>query len=249
MSTDVKTGDFTINGMKTGWLVLFLAYALWAHLGGALAWRHLGLAWADLMWTRPDSFIYITLMAFAVLVVGTATTKTTRRELVLCFLKAGLLTTVLYLPWFIGAWIYYGSPVPHTVVAKGGLAAPITVERIWRTLWDLFSVGWRGEVSSTGAFMPAYFQMGGWPLMLERGARILSGLTVVRCLIPGVGKLVRICSFVFLGCHLYLSVAPYFPFPWYLPAVTPFAVMAWAGLVARIWPQDDRGWRRVARGG
>ena len=38
--------------------------------------------------------------------------------------KAAGVTTVLYLPWFLGAWVYYGSPVPHTVIAKGATILP-----------------------------------------------------------------------------------------------------------------------------
>ena len=54
LALDAKTVDFTINGMETAFMMLFLAYAWWAHLSaGPRQWLHLGAAWAGLMWTRP----------------------------------------------------------------------------------------------------------------------------------------------------------------------------------------------------
>src|SRR5687768_4859709 len=64
LCTDSKSLDFSINGMETGFMLLFLAYVLWGLFSPALKsrWLHLGLAWGGLMWTRPDSFIYIGLI-------------------------------------------------------------------------------------------------------------------------------------------------------------------------------------------
>ena len=33
-------------------------------------------------------------------------------------LKSAGICTLLYLPWFAWAWVYYGSPIPQTVLAK-----------------------------------------------------------------------------------------------------------------------------------
>jgi len=63
LATDAKSVDFTINGMETAFLLLGFAYAFWAMFGASTqAWLHLGMAWGCLMWTRPDSFIYIGLV-------------------------------------------------------------------------------------------------------------------------------------------------------------------------------------------
>jgi len=46
-------------------------------------------------------------------------------------LRAAGVCALLYLPWFLFAWAYYGSPVPQTVVAKGiGYAARPGVEAL-----------------------------------------------------------------------------------------------------------------------
>lgn len=70
LALDAKMVDFSINGMESAFLVLFLTYALWGHVRGSGAWKHQGLAWAGLMWTRPDCFILISVMALAVFLFG-----------------------------------------------------------------------------------------------------------------------------------------------------------------------------------
>jgi hypothetical protein len=55
---DAKTIDFTINGMETGLMILFLVLTLRAMIApGRYPVVELGLAWTGLMWTRPDSFV------------------------------------------------------------------------------------------------------------------------------------------------------------------------------------------------
>src|SRR6185436_14813475 len=67
MALDAKTIDFTTNGMETGFLLLFLAYTLWVmFVCERRRGLHLGLAWGALMWTRPDSFLYIGLLSAGV---------------------------------------------------------------------------------------------------------------------------------------------------------------------------------------
>jgi len=52
--------DFSINGMETAFMIFFITCVIYFMTASS---RHLslklGLAWAGLMWTRPDSFIYI----------------------------------------------------------------------------------------------------------------------------------------------------------------------------------------------
>ena len=89
------------------------------------------------MWTRPDSFIYIGLFAGAVFLFNQP--HVTGRDAdgwFQLFLRATAVATLIYLPWFLFALAYYGSPVPHTIVAKsimlGGV--PSTVAGFWRFL-------------------------------------------------------------------------------------------------------------------
>src|SRR5687768_17948830 len=40
------------------------------------------------------------------------------RNRFLFLLRVIAIAGTIYLPWFIFAWSYYGSPVPHTIIAK-----------------------------------------------------------------------------------------------------------------------------------
>ncbi len=244
---DAKSIDFTINGMETGFLLLFIAYTLWALLVcRSRRWVHLGLAWAALMWTRPDSFLYIGLLAAGVwLFNDPAVTGLQRREWLKVFLLAGLTCTALYLPWFIWAWWYYGTPVPHTITAKGGVVTEVkTLAGLLGTLVRFPVSVWRGETSLEATFLASYFQIGGWPVWLVTAARGLGLLVAAVWLVPGTRMETRVASFAFCGLHGYLSYFPFFPFPWYLPGPALLAAVALGGLVAQARAgAGGTGWR------
>jgi len=120
---DAKTMAFSINGMETAYLVFFVFLTFYA-LCTEVARRPLllGVAWGGLMWTRPDGCIYVAAIALAwFLFCPVFRDIPNRKAYVMLFIKAGLITTVLYLPWVLWAWWYYGTPVPHTVTAKSGM--------------------------------------------------------------------------------------------------------------------------------
>lgn len=235
LALDSKTVDFAINGMETAFLILFLAYALWAHLNPSpAACKHLGAAWAGLMWTRPDSFIPIGLLAAGFwLFCDSARDGTTRRDLLRLYLKAGLLTTALYGPWLLIAWGYYGTPVPHTITAKSGIGDPRTLAGLLRTALHLPFTAWTGTGSIEGTFLPAYHVMGTWPAYLVQTARGLAAVTALLWLLPFLRTETRAASFAFFGVHAYLSYYPYFPFPWYLPGPAFLAIFCLGSLLAQ----------------
>ena len=103
MVLDAKSIDFTTNGMETGFLLLFIACTLWAMFGcTGRRWLQLGLAWGALMWTRPDSFLYIGLLSAGVFFFNDpARTGLTRWQWLKVFVLAGLVCTAIYLPWFL----------------------------------------------------------------------------------------------------------------------------------------------------
>jgi hypothetical protein len=222
--TDAKSVDFTVNGMETGFVLLGFAYAFWAMFGvSTRAWLHLGVAWACLMWSRPDSFIYIGLFSGAVLLFNQPDmTRRTRGEWLQVFLRAAAVATVLYLPWFVFSWAYYGSPVPHTVVAKSMLAPPRTLARfIWKSyMFD-------------SLFMPANALFGGWPAAIGIAGRITAMVLSVVWVVPGLRTETKAASFTLLGSHFYLSYNFTAPFPWYLclPALLGFVTLS--GLLAQ----------------
>jgi hypothetical protein len=247
LCTDAKSVDFTINGMETGFILLFIAYTLWALFTAApnRRWLHLGFAWAGLMWTRPDSFIYIGLIAAgAWLFNDPAQSQLTRRQWLGVFLKAGGVCTAVYLPWFTWAWLYYGSPVPHTIVAKASVSASTwTFAAFVEKLLSLPQLAWKGASTFDSAFLPTYYIAGGWPHAIILSARFAGIVTACLWFLPFVRSETRTASFAFLGAHIYLTFFPYFPFPWYLPPTALLAFYAWGCLSAQVLA-----WARITPG-
>lgn len=233
VALDAKSLDFTINGMETGLLLLFVAWTLWAQFGACskrALW--LGLAWAGLMWTRPDSFLYIGLLSIGgMLFNDRATTGINRLEMLKVFVLAGLVCTAVYLPWFVGSWIYYGTAIPHTISAKSAVIADD--KSLWGALQSLITLPvklWNGNGSSLDAFLPAYHMMGGWPSLFQPVAKVLAFISAFAWAAPFVNRPTRAASLTFLGLHLYLGYYPYFPFPWYLPGTTLLGYFVIAGV-------------------
>lgn len=231
-----KILDFTTNGMETGFLMLFLAYLFWALASpGARQWAHLGAAWAGIMWTRPDGFIYIALFGGGYgLFNFFATPRQERGEAFRLLVRAGLLCTVLYLPWFLWAWSYYGSPVPHTIIAKGSMTPGKGVGGFLATFALLPFKVWLGQTTVEGALMPAYFQPAGWSPVFHYTARAAGALAMIAWCWPRLNAPARAASLAFHGTHAYLTYFPYYPFPWYFPATGLFAAIVWGNLIAAL---------------
>lgn len=238
IGTDAKFLDFTINGMETAFMLLFLAYALWSHFTpGPRQWLHLGGAWAGLMWTRPDSFIYIGLIAAGCWIFNQPDrTGGNRRQQLALFFKAGLFTTALYGPWLAWAWWYYGSPIPHTIVAKGAQSGGIgALNRFLEGFWQLPWLIWKNGTAAEGAFLPSYYVFPSWPGWMITYGRVLATLASLLWLVPRLRLEVRVASLGYFFSVCYLSFVPYFPFPWYLPSPALLAFVAIAGLFAQLW--------------
>ena len=113
--TDAKSVDFSINGMETGFLLLFTSHLLWALFAcGSRQALQIGLACGGLMWMRPDGVIYIVALGLGVLLFAPG--EKSRREWLRTLGIAAAVCTLVYLPWFAWAWSYYGTPVPHNLV-------------------------------------------------------------------------------------------------------------------------------------
>jgi hypothetical protein len=231
--SDPKTIDFTINGMETAFLLLFLAYTFWSHLTPGPRQRlHLGAAWAGLMWTRPDSFIYIGLIAIGFWLFNDPSQSSKKRgDLVRLFFQAGLVTTALYLPWLLWATAYYGTPIPHTITAKAGISELLTAGGVLMTALQLPYLALFKSSSLELTFLPSYYMLGGWPSGLIYGSRLLATFCCLLWFLPFLRPWARTASFAFFGAHVYLTYFPYFPFPWYIPSTTMLALVALAGLV------------------
>lgn len=233
LATDAKILDFTINGMETAFLLLFLAWVFHALLTRpARLSLHLGLAWAGLMWTRPDSFIYIGALGLGVLAFNEPVrTGLTRREWFAVMLRAGIVTSAVYLPWLIFAHLYYGTAVPHTVTAKGLNSAAFTLTRAIDFVTTLPVMTGKANNSFAATFLPAYYMLGGWPVWCLRLAAALSVVVALAWLLPSLRWWARAASFAFLIGHGYLSFVSFFPFPWYLPTTTLLAGVVLAAIL------------------
>jgi hypothetical protein len=235
MMTDAKSLDFSINGMETGFLLFFLALTVWQFArNGASGWS-LGVAWAGLMWTRPDSFIYLGGIAagFWLFPAGQKLAGS-RAELLRGYGQAALLCAALYGPWLAWAWWYYGSPVPHTIVAKGLNQAPVG----WcRTIVLLLSLPWNTRVYAT-VFAPSYYGLGGWPPWAIATGRGLSYLAFFTAFVPRLRPEVRAVSVAFLVALIYQSFIP--ASPWYIPPAAFLAGLTLNGLgesLGGLWPK------------
>lgn len=228
MITDAKSLDFTINGMETGLLLFFVAYTLWSLFAcGHRRWLHLGLAWAGLMWTRPDGFIYIGAVAAGVLLFNDRNQSgPSRQEWMKLMGRAALVCAVLYLPWFVSAWVCYGSPVPHTVIAKANAAGP---KSLMGALWMLFKLPvacWTGVTSVDGTFMPSLHTLGGWPHAALLVSRSVGSVGALLWLLPFLRWHARVASFVYFVLAAYLAYFPGHPAAWYLPGPAWLALFA-----------------------
>jgi hypothetical protein len=233
---DAKIVDFSINGQEIAFMMFFLALALHA-LTVRSDWTvlKLGLAGAGLMWTRPDGFIYFGALGIGFLLfnAGRAIGQS-RLGLLKVFLWAGALTTVLYLPWLLWAWHYFGSPIPHTIIAKGQLRAAFAVEPVRRLLHCLgFPFGMLVGRTSVGAtFLPANALLfGGWhwtAVLFGKGLACLCGL--YWC-VPRGRPQGRAASFAFMLGHFYLSCIAAYAAAWYLPACAILGIFAFAHII------------------
>jgi len=187
------------------------------------------------MWTRPDGFIYFGALGIGFLLFDAERPKgQSRLGLVKVFLWAGALTTLLYLPWLLWAWHYFGSPIPHTIIAKGQLRAVSAVEPVRRLLYCLgFPFGMLVGRTSVGAtFLPANALLfGGWhwtAVLFGKGLACLCGL--YWC-VPRGRPQGRAASFAFMLGHFYLSCIAAYAAAWYLPACAILGIFAFAHII------------------
>ena len=233
---DAKTVDFSINGQEIAFMMFFLALALHA-LTVRSNWTvlELGLAGAGLMWTRPDGFIYFGALGIGFLLFDAGRPiGQSRLGLLKVFLWAGALTTVLYLPWLLWAWHYFGSPIPHTIIAKGQLKFASAMQPAQRLLHCLgFPFGMLvGRTSVAATFLPANALLfGGWhwtAILFGKGLACIIGL--YWC-VPRGRPQGRAASFAFMLGHFYLSCIAAYAAAWYLPACAILGMLAFAHII------------------
>lgn len=217
---DSKLVDFATNGMETAMLVFFL-FLLWSELerpGGPRAGR-VAIGCGGLLWTRPDGII----LGAVVLIAHVLLRPRAAREDGVSWrplIRGALLGGLIYLPWFAWAWWYYGSPVPHTIVAKSLVTPPVHASDFLLLPWRTLS----GQSLLQDLFLPTYWFYGGWPDALRHFGQAIAIVASFAWLVPPLpAPLRRLSLAVFLGGFY---VGTIILFPWYSPPWTAFAAMA-----------------------
>jgi hypothetical protein len=221
-----RTVAYATNGQEAGFWVLFLAVSFVAlHDGLARRWPLAALGWCGLMWTRPDSPVHIlAFMGLALLWPA----QGSRREEAAGLAKAAALCALGYLPWFAGAWIYYGSPVPHSIVAKLGAYrdsglpwgdTPFDLEK----LRDAFGGAW-APIYGTSALT--------WGSVCLLASASIGAVAGLACLFPRLSRGTRLAAALTAWSIAYLVLlwVKGIAFPWYFVPPALFGALVWARL-------------------
>jgi hypothetical protein len=216
--TETTVLDYSINGMESAYVVFFTAltaYALAAHRPRSASL--LGAAWAGLLWSRPDGVIVILALTLAF----AAIMARERRQILVQALAASIVTACLYTPWLLWTWWYYGSPIPHSVIAKAS-----SWGQVWRTL-GFQPLGFVPDRPTLQSLLtPPYSVSYGWPVLFDIYGYALGLLAVSWWLSRGRRAPGRAWSLATLFACIYLNVVP--SFPWYYCSAAVLAMLALA---------------------
>lgn len=219
---DAKSVAFSANGMETGLFLFFVAWGLYLfHEGGPRLALARGVCWAGLLWTRPDGCMFIAALGMAELVFGDPPC----RRRILSLLSSALLCAGLYAPWFLWARHYYGSPVPHTLIAKAPTRIDLYLLDVLRNPGHFY------YERALRIFAPIYFRdFDGWPEWVGWVSLALCAFATVYWLLPTGDRFGRGVSLAFTLVMLYSMTIMTF-YPWYMP---PLAVLASTTLVSAL---------------
>jgi hypothetical protein len=223
---DVKSLAYSTNGMEAAFMLLFMAWAVYLMSRSETdRWLLRGLCWGGMMWTRPDGCVYIVVFSIAELIF----LSTSRRATFVALAKAAAVCAVVYAPWFVWAWAYYGSPIPHTITAKTSVEQG-PLGQLWATFDNYLSI----LIFQSGqAFRPIYYPA--FPTDWFRPAilgQVFNGLTriigVVALLYftyPVQDRFGRAMSLCFaILCSYFACMSRVYP--WYFPPVTMLGAVA-----------------------
>jgi hypothetical protein len=219
--TECKTVAFTMNGQESAFMVAFLSLGLAAdYWGVGRWWPWAAVSWTGLLYTRPDAPVYIAALALAGLVFRVEAGRAVAKGM----LKAALVAAVLFLPWFIFAWVYYGQPIPNTVLAKSRL----TIQDVYDPAAFITFVLSKYVVVSAWLFQPIYAYLGGWPdLLIDTYGLFCWVVCTMYWMVPSGDRLGRLASLLFTLGALYLSLVQMGSLvaPWYMPSATLFGTV------------------------
>lgn len=229
LSTNILIIAFSINGMETAFMMFFISAIIYLLFVPTqyLVFK-LGIALAGIMYTRPDGFIYAGSLMAGLLIFRA--THTPKKIIIVQYLKAICIGLVVYLPWVFWAWQYYGSPVPHTIIAKAmfhNYSLPYLVFKFITLPATILIKGYTGDA----VFMPPLYYIGGWHYV-EIGSRILSCLSLLPIFLPFVSASTRVLSLSLYILHFYLIfISGQNAMPWYVSNISIITIVCLALLL------------------
>ncbi len=228
LAFESKIVAFSMNGQEAALMIFFLTGLTAALEAKSRRWVYIGLIFAGLMYCRPDGFIYggAYLLAFLIFPTGEES-GAARKNLLRDVFRGGLLSLILYSPWLIWSTWYYGSPIPHTVVAKGDALGRSF--NFWQILSTLIRFPLDILLHQIGiVFNPIYAGFGGWPRFVNPVSSYITLIGALYWIFPFGSRPARRCSLAFFLCLYYIDRVVPFPYPWYLPFAALFGIIVLA---------------------
>lgn len=100
-----KLWERDTGGMETPLVIFLMVAALYAIVRSRSVIA--GILAGLLLWTRIDTVVWVAVLVFMAWYINHQLS-----------LRLVLIAGLIYLPWLVFATIYFGSPIPHTIVAK-----------------------------------------------------------------------------------------------------------------------------------
>jgi hypothetical protein len=223
---DGKVVAFSANGMETGFTLLALSAAIYLlSRSRGDDWLPRGLCWTGLMWSRPDGCVYIAALAAAELIYFSQENRSvTLRSL----FKSAAVCAILYSPWLLWAWWYYGSPIPQTVIAKSNIE-----QGTWMQIASSLEKMPERTIAIAGRIlrpvqMPdanTWAAPEGWARAAVILTKVISLFGLFYWLVPVRDGLGRAASLCFTLLCLYFSIHT-LPYLWYFPPAAAFGYVA-----------------------
>ncbi|HWA27465.1 MAG TPA: hypothetical protein VG734_17550 [Lacunisphaera sp.] len=230
---EIKTTAFTMNGQEAGLMVGFFAILVvlchqeWPRERIVPG----GCCIAGLLYTRPDAFVYVGIVGLAALALAAGS----RREMAASLARSLALGILLFLPWVAFAQLYYGSFIPHTIIAKKN-----TLSLVPSAPGFLAVLGHGAAERLCGALAAIYdFQRdepGAWPKWVHVLAMTLEGVAVTYWVLPRADRLGRLASLsaaLVLGYLTYVGLVATCT-PWYYPPLSFLSLLALWRLVVTL---------------
>ena len=235
--SDTKIIDYTINGQEAAFWVFFSSLMLYCFLvNNFKSFLLLGFAWAGMMWSRPDSVVYIASFCASVLMFNFFSGG--KKQVFLLFhhfLRSGLFVLLLYGPWTIWTLWYYGDVIPHSIQAKGQWLADYNVIQSIIDFIAFPIVSLYKQTSLEATLLPSYALLGGWSTYSAIVGKVIAWITAMYWLVPTAKKQIRIISLLLMFVHYYLSFFTPFVYPWYYPVCILLTFIVLGGIVNDLW--------------